>query len=262
MTTKLIITILLLGLILSACVSSKKYKTANTQLEQANTEIQKLKVANDELTTSQKQLQDQNYKMAADNKTLNQEFSQYKSACENSNKKLIAMEAAAKQEDEILEEMAEKIADAVMDFKDKGIEVYSKDRLIYVNMEDKLLYKTGSATLGTEGKEALAAIAMAVNDYPNLKILVVGNTDDQKFKSGNSDNLSLSTERANGVVRVLRDTYKVDATRLTSAGQGKYNPVADNATAEGRAKNRRTEIILRPDFYKLYESVSRDKHEY
>jgi len=83
---------------------------------------------------------------------------------------------------------------------------------------------------------------------------VIGNTDDKKFK-GSSDNMSLSTERANGVVRILANDYKVDPTRLTAAGKGKYNPVADNKTEEGRAKNRRTEIILNPDWEKVWETV-------
>jgi len=89
-------------------------------------------------------------------------------------------------------------------------------------------------------------------------VYVVGNTDDKKFKKGNSDNLSLSTERANGVVRVLRDDYQVDPTLLVAAGKGKYAPVADNSTEEGRAKNRRTEIILNPDLLKLWESVQKN----
>lgn len=76
----------------------------------------------------------------------------------------------------------------------------------------------------------------------------------QKFKNTNTDNLSLSTERANGVVRILRSN-QVDPARITSTGIGKFNPVADNATAEGRAKNRRTEIILKPDFLRLWNSV-------
>lgn len=252
MTKKLALTLIISSLIFFSCVSSKKY---NATVEKSDSEIQQLKSANNELTAKQKELQDEGYKLAATNKSVTEDYNRLKSSCEKSNQKLKAMEAAAKQEDEDLDAMADKIADAVIDFKDKGMEVYSKDRLIYVNMEDKLLYKSGSATLGTEGKEALAALAMALNDYPNLKVLVVGNTDDQKFKNKNTDNLSLSTERANGVVRILRDTYMVDAARLTAAGKGKYNPIADNATAEGRAKNRRTEIILRPDFMKLYESV-------
>jgi len=67
--------------------------------------------------------------------------------------------------------------------------------------------------------------------------------------------MTLSTDRANGVVKILRDDYKVDPTRLTSAGRGKYSPIADNSTTEGRAKNRRTEIIINPDLVRIWQSV-------
>jgi chemotaxis protein MotB len=256
MTPKLVITCTLIsGLFLCSCGTSKKLDAANAQLGLANSKVQQLEASNAELTAKQKELQNQGEQLAATNTSLSQEYNRYKATCEVSNRKLAALQAAARQDDEEFAAMGQKIAEAMQNFIDKGVEVYSKDRLIHVNMADNLLYKSGSAALGKEGKEALAAVAAALNDYPNLKVIVVGNTDDQKFKNGHTDNMSLSTERANGVVRVLRDNYKVDATRLTAAGQGKYNPVADNATAQGRAKNRRTEIILRPDLLKLWKSV-------
>jgi chemotaxis protein MotB len=252
MTKTLTVACLLVSALLCSCGASKKMEA---DLQQANAQVQQLQAANSELTAKQKEVQAQVESLTATNKSVSQEFSQYKSGCEASKQKLATLEAAAKEDEAAFEAMKEKIAGAMVDFIDKGVEVYAKDRLIYVNMEDNLLYKSGSAALGDGGKKALAAVASALNDYPNLKVVVVGNTDNQKFKNGNSDNLSLSTERANGVVRILRDSYHVDPNRLTAAGKGKYNPVADNATAEGRAKNRRTEIVLRPDFLKLWESV-------
>ena len=93
-----------------------------------------------------------------------------------------------------------------------------------------------------------------MNEFPKLKVVVVGNTDTVHVK-GVKDNWSLSTERANGVVRVLSKDYSVDPMRLMAAGKSKFNPVADNSTAEGRAKNRRTEIVLNPDWERIWESV-------
>jgi chemotaxis protein MotB len=146
--------------------------------------------------------------------------------------------------------MQKKIEDAMADFKDKGVDVYYKDWFVYVDMSDKLLYKSGSAVLGAEGKKAIGALANALNGYPNLKVIVLGNTDDKPIKQG-GDKWSLSTERANGVVRILADD-QVNPARLTAGGKGKYPPIADNSTEEGRAKNRRTEIILNPDLDKLW----------
>jgi len=111
--------------------------------------------------------------------------------------------------------------------------------------------------LGAKGQEALAVVAQVLNDNPNLKIYVVGHTDSVKVTKGFTDNWSLSTERANSVVRVLRDQYQVTMDRVTSAGQGKYDPVADNSTPEGRAKNRRTDIILNPDLSRFWEMIDK-----
>jgi len=249
MLRKLTIAVSIIGLLVfSSCGTGKK-------LDASNAENQQLKAANGELLEKQKDLQSQVDKLIAANQAVNTEYSQYRTSCESSNKKLETIQAAQKEDEKAMEEFVKKIEGAMVDFKDKGVNVYEKDRVIYVDMEDNLLYKSGSATLGEEGKKALAALSSALSDYPDLRVLVVGNTDDQKFKNSNTDNLSLSTERANGVVRAMRDIYKVDPTRLIAAGRGKYNPVTDNTTAEGRAKNRRTEIILRPDFARLWESV-------
>jgi chemotaxis protein MotB len=154
----------------------------------------------------------------------------------------------------IMQQIEDKINEALADFKDKGVEVYFRKGLVHVSMEDNLLYKSGSSRLDEKGKKALTNLAVVLNEYPNLKVIVLGNTDDVKFKNG-MDNWTLSTERANGVVRILRDVCKMDPLRLTAAGKGKYNPVADNATEEGRAKNRRTDIILNPDLDRLWDSI-------
>ena len=95
-----------------------------------------------------------------------------------------------------------------------------------------------------------------LNQYPKLEVIVVGNTDTTHVK-GVADNWSLSTERANNVVRILREKYTVDPGRLVAAGRGKFHPIADNSTKEGRAKNRRTEIVLNPDFVKIWERIKK-----
>lgn len=183
--------------------------------------------------------------------SLKAEYDNYKNDCEISKSELKAIKSVMDEEQAQLQSLAKKINDAMQDLTNRGVNTEYKNGMLYVNMEDNLLYESGSAKLGEDGKKALAALASALNDYPKLKVVVVGHTDSVQFKSG-SDNWTLSTERANGVVRSLRDDYSVDPARLTAAGRGKYDPVADNATAEGRAKNRRTEIILRADLERIW----------
>jgi len=158
-----------------------------------------------------------------------------------------------------MKEIRRKAAAALVQFANAGVDVTYKNGLVYISMQDELLFNPGSAKLGKNGQEALAVVAQVLNDNPNLKIYVIGNTDSIKVTKGYTDNWSLSTERANNVVRVLRDQYLVTMDRVTSAGRGKYDPVADNSTAEGRAKNRRTDIILNPDLSRLWDLIDKQQ---
>jgi len=92
-------------------------------------------------------------------------------------------------------------------------------------------------------------------ENPSLQALIISNTDSIPIRKAYPDNLSLSTERSNAIFRTLRDTYKIDPTRLTAAGRGRHDPIADNATAEGRAQNRRSEIIIDPGMDRLWKMM-------
>jgi chemotaxis protein MotB len=222
-------------------------------LKASQAEADQLKTANSELAAKNSDLQKQLNDLTASKQSLSDEYSHYKTDCEATKQKLQSLQAVLTDIHNNLDAMEKKIEDAMADFKDKGVDVYYKDGFVYVDMADNLLYKSGSAALGDSGKKAIGVLANALNGYPDLKVIVVGNTDDKPIKKG-GDNWSLSTERANGVVRILA-ADAVNPARLTAGGKGKYAPVADNSTEEGRAKNRRTEIILNPNLEKLWESV-------
>jgi chemotaxis protein MotB len=258
MTKKITIPFLLIAAgIISSCGSGKKLTSAETQINELQTRNSELVAQGDQLTANVNSLNKQVSDLTAQNKTLNDQFNSYKKECQANEEALKDVQAAFGELQENYAKLIEKLETALGDFKDKGINVYSKDGVVYVDMQDNLLYKSGSAALSPNGKTALGNLASVLNEYPKLKVIVVGNTDDVKMK-GAKDNWTLSTERANGVVRTLRDSYKVDPTRLTAAGKGKYNPIADNTTAEGRAKNRRTEIVLNPDWRRVWESIKKE----
>jgi chemotaxis protein MotB len=194
---------------------------------------------------------------------------QYAIAMQEASDCKLAKEAVARRMEEFnqalaaqglsMKEIRRKAEEALIQFANAGIAVSYKNGLVYISMEDELLFKPGSAKLGKNGQDALAVVARVLNDNPNLKIYVIGNTDSVKVTRGFTDNWSLSTERANSVVRVLRDQYQVTMERVVSAGKGKYDPIADNSTAEGRAKNRRTDIILNPDLSRFWELVDKQQ---
>jgi chemotaxis protein MotB len=148
------------------------------------------------------------------------------------------------------------VAESVAKFEDAGARVEYKNGMIYISLDDRFFFKPGSTTIGVHGRESLNIVAETMRKYPGIQTIIVGNTDDTDIK-GNIDNWTLSTERANAVVRVLEDSYYVNPKRLTAAGRSKYNPIAENTTPEGKAKNRRIEIIFNPDLSRIFSLLDK-----
>jgi len=147
---------------------------------------------------------------------------------------------------------------SLSDINDSDIQVEVRGGLVHVSISDKLLFKSGSSTINTKAEEVLGKIATVINDHYELQILVEGHTDNVPMNNGCiEDNWDLSVKRATAVVRSLANDHYVSPERLTAAGRSYYIPKNDNDTAEGRSKNRRTEIIIQPrldQFFQLMEA--------
>ena len=259
MTTKFISPFLLLVVagIISSCGSSKKLEAANSQIADLQSQNSQLNSQNSQLSSDVNNLKKQVSDLTTQNQTINNQFNSYKKECQENEEELAEMQAVINELRDNFAKLESRLETALADFEDKGLDVYSKDGAIYVDMQDNLLYKVGSATLKPDGKKALASLASVLNDYPKLEVIVVGNTDTTSIK-GVADNWSLSTERANGVVRVLTKENNVDPGRIIAAGRSKFHPIASNSTAEGKAKNRRTEIVLNPDWERIWQTIKKE----
>jgi chemotaxis protein MotB len=147
---------------------------------------------------------------------------------------------------------------AIGNLDDKDINIKVDKGVVYVDISDKLLFKSGSYEVTDRAKEVLGKVAKVLNNQPDIEFQVEGHTDSVPIKSpGIMDNWDLSVKRATTVVRILQDTYGLDPKRMTAAGRSQYVPLADNGTAEGRAANRRTRIVILPQldqFFKLLET--------
>ena len=132
--------------------------------------------------------------------------------------------------------------------------VTRKDGRVYVSMEEKLLFQSGSTQVDPNGVRALRQLAAVLAKNPDINITIEGHTDDVPFRKGSSikDNWDLSVLRATSIVRILLDGSNVNPRRLTVSGRGEFYPVDPADTPEARRKNRRTEIILSPDFTELF----------
>lgn len=146
---------------------------------------------------------------------------------------------------------------AIGDLDDKDINIKVDKGVVYIDISDKLLFKTGRYEVTSRAQEVLGKVAMVLKNHPEIEFMVEGHTDTVPYRSGVLlDNWDLSVKRATSVVRILQNQYGMDPVKMAAAGRGEYNPLLDNSTAENRAINRRTRIIILPQldqFFKLLE---------
>lgn len=151
------------------------------------------------------------------------------------------------------------LTDALVSFKGNGLSVEQRDGKVYVSMENKLLFQSGSWSVGNTGKQALKQLGSVLAANPEIAVLIEGHTDSDPYIGNDnlSGNWDLSTKRATEIVKLLLKNNKIKAENLTAAGRGQYQPLATNKTAAGKAKNRRIEVILTPKLDKIAALLSR-----
>ena len=154
--------------------------------------------------------------------------------------------------------LKEKLSDALLNFEDKGLTVEARDGKVYVSMENKLLFKSGSWTVGAEGRSAIEELGNVLSDNPDISILIEGHTDNVPYRGKGSlkGNWDLSTKRATAIVNQLLENPYILPQNLTAAGRGEYLPIAPNSTREGRAANRRIEVVLSPQLDEIKQIIN------
>ncbi len=149
------------------------------------------------------------------------------------------------------------LRNALLGFNSDELSVEIKNGKVYVSMSDKLLFKSGSSNVESKGKDALKLLADVLDKNKDVNILVEGHTDNVPIRTSvYKDNWDLSVARATSIVRILTSDYRIAPERLTASGKGEYFPKAENVTPEGRAKNRRTEIILSPNLDEVIQFLT------
>lgn len=244
--------------VLSSCISQKKYQAAldreqsllakRTELEN---EITQLKGQIETLQTDNAKLLkqiDDAMKRAADAAGMANMTQQQ---LEAEQKRLWDLRRLLDQQRKAVEDLRLKMANALTGFNSNELQVFVKNGRVYVSLQENLLFPSGSAVVNPKGKQALGTLAQVLNSNPDINVVVEGHTDSVPIRGKYEDNWALSVARSTAIVRILTDTYKVEPTRVTASGRSKYEPVDDNATADGRQRNRRTEIILAPKLDEL-----------
>lgn len=273
---------LMLPFALGSCVTQKQYKSLQTELETTKKSLDMctdqralcqsdLKVCNANLANKQEQLDDckaQRDKQVSQvgdltvlTKNANDNISQTLAQLETKDKYIQMLLAAKTKADSINLALAVNLKGVLKDgLDDTDVEIKVDKTVVFINLSDKMLYTTGSANLTPKAKTVLGKIAAIVASRPEVDVMVEGYTDNQDIKTNCiADNWDLSVKRATSVVRVLQNDYKIDPNKLIAAGRGEYNTLASNSTAEGRAINRRTRIIILPKLNQFYDLLDPSK---
>lgn len=187
---------------------------------------------------------------------LQEQMNTLENSLQEREKRVNELEATLAARDSALTNLKNTISEALIGFKSEELTVEEREGRIYVSMTNKLLFKSGSTTVDSKGKEALAKLATSLKDSDDITIIVEGHTDSVPISSGSSmkDNWDLSVLRATAITRILVDNG-LGEKRVMPAGRGEYMPRATNETSEGRALNRRTEIIISPNYAKILDAL-------
>ena len=164
------------------------------------------------------------------------------------------LEEIIANKDAIVRALKEKVANALLGFRDKGLSVIEKDGKVYISMDAKLLFASGSTKVDSEGIKALKELAKVLEDQKDLEILVEGHTDTDKMRSNSHpvDNWELSVLRATSVVKIMLENSKMDPTTVSASGRSQFIPI----DTENKAKNRRIEVVLIPELDEVFEIIN------
>ncbi len=174
---------------------------------------------------------------------------------------IFSLQTSLAQRDSLNMALVMNLKGAIGNLDDKDINIKVDKGVVYIDISDKMLFKSGSYNITDRASEVLGKVAKVLKNQKDIEFMVEGHTDNVPFKRGDLiDNWDLSVKRATAVIRVLQDKYDLNPAKMTAAGRSEYQPINDNDTEEGKAANRRTRIVILPQldqFFKLLERPTR-----
>ncbi|WP_019038603.1 OmpA/MotB family protein [Psychroflexus tropicus] len=271
---KKLFAIAIAGVLMTSCVSNKKFAELedqyNTTKEELKTAEMKLSACEDEKKSIResyesqiKTLQNTNAallnttgEMVTISKTAATNLERSLESMQEKDLQIKTMRDAINKKDSVTLALVTSLKGALNNIDDEDIQISVEKGVVFVSISDKLLFGSGQYKVTNEAKAVLAKVAKVVNDKKDFEFMVEGHTDTDPISRTNiEDNWDLSTKRATAVVRILQNEYNVDPARMTAAGRGEYVPVASNDTAAGKAKNRRTRIVVLPKLDQFFGMI-------
>ena len=289
-----ILTICIVSAAVSGCVSMRKYDSARAEILSLQNTLNKREAELDRMLQSNELLNGQNQQLSegklslelqveelikdttalgvekralverykkllaqgsAEASRMLEELSRNQAALDARSARIAELEETIAARDRALNDIRQKVEQALLGFDGKGLSISRRDGKVYVSMNDKLLFRSGSFEIEPEGARAVRQLSEVLASNPDIDIMVEGHTDNVPYRGTGQlrDNLDLSVKRATTVTRLLLENKNISPLRVISAGRGEYMPIAQENSVEARAQNRRTEIILSPKLDQLLE---------
>ena len=268
---------------LSACVSSKKYAALQTEHDALKKDYNASQMALTESRTQGKSLETLLEQARADNAELKANYAALQKTLDNSinqntqgnvnisklvdeinasNRYIQQLVQAKSKSDSLNLALTTNLTRSLSPDEMSEVNVKVLKGVVYISLADNMLFKSGSYEVNSRAMQTLGKIAKIIKDYGNYDVLVEGNTDPVPIKRTNiRNNWDLSALRASSIVQVLQNDFGVNPSRLTAAGRGEFNPIADNSSELGRQRNRRTEIIITPKLDQFLDLIDKAPKE-
>ena len=254
------------------------FATVKSERDQLESDLNSLKKNYDNLNAAYAALEQNSSKVIEENSKKNrallQQLGSKEQALALENKRLMRLEADMQErseritelealiaaKDQAMNDLKNAISRALTDFEGKGLSVEQRDGKVYVSMENKLLFKSGSWAVNSEGRNAIVQLGNVLAENPDIAVLIEGHTDNVPFSNRGqiSNNWDLSTKRATAIISILAENKAISLENLTAAGRGEYSPVDSNDTNEGKAKNRRIEVVLTPKLDEISKLLNKN----
>ena len=241
---------------------TKKFITLEETLEKTedslNQKQQKLEQLESSLDLLKQNSETELKKRIAENEELMEKIAERENELADRMARVDEFERLITLQQEAMRNLKEKLSNALLNFEDKGLTVEARDGKVYVSMENKLLFRSGSWTVGAEGRLAIEELGNVLADNPDIAILIEGHTDNVPYsgKGPLKGNWDLSTKRATAIVIQLLENPDILPQNLTAAGRGEYLPIAPNSSRQGRAANRRIEVVLSPKLDEIKQIIN------
>jgi chemotaxis protein MotB len=292
MKSQLFTGLFLLMVLFTSCVSSKKFKKSQADYATLQTRYQTLEGTLTDCNNRNGELQKEKEQLNGKINDLNKEIENIKQNYTQALSQLENLSVISKQQAESIKQSLQNIGakdayiqtlqqqmaykdslnmvlvmnlkGAIGNMEDEDINIKVDKGVVYIDISDKLLFKSGKYEVTAKANEVLGKVALVLKNQPDIEFMVEGHTDNVAYKGSGVllDNWDLSVKRATTVVRLLQKEYGMDPMKMAAAGRGEYHPVADNSTDEGKAMNRRTRIVILPkldQFFQLLEPKKEGK---